>query len=151
VAALDQRLDQRDDLGDRLAGERLVVGPLQAERARVRDVGLGHLARELLARHAALAGGVVDLVVDVGDVGHEDRLVALVLEEALEQREHDERARVADVHPPVHGRAAGVDAHPRRIARLEWPLLTGQRVVNADLAHVRRERLRAAAAPWDGG
>ena len=37
--------------------------------------------------------------------------MALVLEEALEQREDDERAGVADVDAAVDGRAAGVDAH----------------------------------------
>ena len=56
-----------------------------------------------------LARGVVDLVVDVGDVDHQLRLVALVLEEAAQEHEDDERARVADVDPPVDGRPAGVD------------------------------------------
>ena len=52
VAALDQRLDQLDDLVDRLARERLVVGAAEPEAVGVGDVGGGHLARELLARHA---------------------------------------------------------------------------------------------------
>ena len=54
-------------------GERLVVGAAEAEAVGVGDVGGGHLARELRARHAARARGVVDLVVDVGDVGDERR------------------------------------------------------------------------------
>ena len=87
-----------DDRLDRLGGQRLVVGPAEAE-----PVGVGEVVRRSSRAPArptarpARARGVVDLVVDVGDVGHERRLVALVLEEALEQREDDERAGVADV------------------------------------------------------
>ena len=46
----------------------------RSSRARARSLG-----------HARVARGVVDLVVDVGDVDDQRRLVALVLEEALEQ------------------------------------------------------------------
>ena len=50
----------------------------------VRDVRRGHLPCELLARNAALPRRVVDLVVHVGDVHHQLRVVALALEKALE-------------------------------------------------------------------
>ena len=71
VVRFDERLDQGDDLADRLGGLRLVVRAAEAEAVGVLHVRGGHLARELRARHAALAGGVVDLVVHVGDVDHE--------------------------------------------------------------------------------
>jgi hypothetical protein len=147
VPALHERLDEGDDLVDRLAGLGLGVGAAEPERLGVVDVGGRHLPGELIARHAPLAGGVVDLVVHVGDVGHEGGLVALVLEEALEQGEHHVGAGVPNVDAPVDGRAAGVDPHPGWVARLERAQLSAQRVVDANLAH-RRERLRGAC---DGG
>ena len=97
MLAVDQTLDHRHDLGDRLARARLVVGPPEPETVGVGEVRVGHLARELVAGDGRLARGRVDLVVDVGDVGHQRDRVALVLEEPLEQREDHERARVADV------------------------------------------------------
>ena len=46
---LDQLLDQRDDLGNRLRRLRLVVGAAQAEVLRVLDVPLRRVSRELRA------------------------------------------------------------------------------------------------------
>ena len=46
-------------------------------------------------------------------------LVALVLEKALDQAEHDERPCVADVDAAVHGRPARIDAHLAGVARLQ--------------------------------
>ena len=135
VLAVDQTLDHRHDLGDRLARARLVVGPAQPETVGVGEVRVGHLARELVAGDGRLARGRVDLVVDVGDVDHQRDGVALVLEEPLEQREHHERARVADVDRAVHGWAAGIDPDPAGLARLERTHLAGAGVVQADLAH----------------
>ena len=43
-AALDQPLDQRDDLGDRLARERLGVGPPEPEPVGVGAIRVGHPA-----------------------------------------------------------------------------------------------------------
>ena len=50
AAVVDQRLDQVDDRADRLAGQRLGVGPAELEQVGVLDVVRGHLARELVAR-----------------------------------------------------------------------------------------------------
>ena len=110
---------------DRLAGQRLVVGPAEPQRVGVGDVGGGHLrapARRWPTRRARRG---VDLVVDVGDVVTSVDAVALVLEEPLEQREDDERPRVADVDPAVDGRPAGVDAHAaagRGSSGRSWPV-----------------------------
>ena len=83
---------------DRLGRERLVVGTAEPEPVGVGAVGGGHLPRQLLrSRTPALARGDVDLVVDVGDVLDQRDVVALVLEQPLEQREDHERPRVADV------------------------------------------------------
>ena len=52
VAALDQRLDQRDDLRHHLRRLGLEVGPPEPEPLRVLEVGGGHLGRELVATAA---------------------------------------------------------------------------------------------------
>ena len=137
VLRVDEVLDQSDDRRDRLGGLRLLVGAAEAEPVRVLDVGGRHLARELLARHAALAGGVVDLVVHVGDVDDERGVVALVFQKALEEREDDERPRVSNVQPAVDGGPAGVDADPPAVARLDRDDLAAQRVVDVQPAHAR--------------
>ena len=141
-AVVEQRLDQVDDRLDRLGGQRLVIGPPEAQPLGVGEVVRGHLARQVGARHAQRARGVVDLVVDVGDVGDERHLVALVLEEALEQRGDDVGPRVADVDAVVDRRPAGVDADAAGVARLERQLAPGARVVQADLARHRPPNLR---------
>src|SRR5215211_7219988 len=154
VPRLDERPDQLHDLADRLARLWFAVRPPQAKPVRVLDVGGDHVARQVLARHAALAGRIVDLVVHVGDVLDEPHLVALVPQEALEQPEDDERARVADVHPRVDRGPAGVDPDPAGLPRLERNDLPGERVVDADLTHARkatRVRRQAGAATRSAG
>jgi hypothetical protein len=135
VAALDQLGDQLDDLVDHQRGLRLVVRPPDPQPVGVGQVVRGHLRGQLGRRPAGGPCGVVDLVVDVGDVGDERRLVALVREEALEQPEDDERARVADVDAAVDGRPARVDAHLAALARPQLGQLAGSRVMQADGAH----------------
>jgi hypothetical protein len=137
VAALDQGLDQQDDLRDGPRGERLRVGPAEAERVGVGDVRGGHLVCVLGRRLPRLAGGVVDLVVDVGDVDDQLRIEPLVDQEALQQGEDDERPGVADVDAPVDRRAAGVDPHLAGLARLELANLAAERVVDANRHHAR--------------
>ena len=74
--ALDQLLDQLDDLRDRLAGERLVVGAAEPELVRVLEVPLRRRGSELVASDPLLLGSLVDLVVHVGDVLDERDVVA---------------------------------------------------------------------------
>ena len=113
VAGVDQRLDQRHDLARasrrpaaRASGRPSPSRSVSSTYAAV--ISLGQLGRG----HAGGAGRVVDLVVDVGDVDDQRRPVALVREEAPQEHEDDERARVADVDPRVGGRPAGVDPDP---------------------------------------
>ena len=129
-APLDQRRDQGDDLGDRLRDARLGVRAAQAEPVGVGDVGVRVAPRELLAGHALGAGGVVDLVVDVGQVRDEPHPHAAPLQVALQHREDHEGPGVADVDAPVDRRAADVDAARSpsapgasgslRLVRVEW-------------------------------
>ena len=135
VPALDQRADQRDDLLHHLRRLRLVVGPAEPEPVGVVDVRGRHLGRQLVGRAPGGTRRVVDLVVDVGDVRDQRRLVALVRQEAGEQAEDDVRARVADVDARVDGRAARVDPDLEPVARAQLLQLTGLGVVQADRAH----------------
>ena len=123
-----------------------MVGAPEPQPARVVDVVGGHLLGQLGRGAPRGARRVVDLVVDVGDVRHERHVDALVLEEPLELGEDDVRPRVADVHAGVDRRAAGVDAHFARLARLERPYLAGLRVVEADRRAAERPRARPEAA-----
>ena len=138
VPALDQVADQRDDLLDHQRRLRLVVGAAEPEPLRVGDVVRGHLRRELVRRPSGGPRRVVDLVVDVGDVGDERRLVALVREEAGQQAEDDERARVADV-----------DARRTRSARRRRCRPCARRAGAAPSAH--RSRCRAGGPCASGG
>ena len=135
VPALDEVGDQGHDRLDVLRGQRLVVGPAEAEALGVGLVVLGHLGGQRLRGDPGLTRRRVDLVVDVGDVGHQRGLEALVLEEALEQREDDVGPRVADVDARVDRRPAGVDADAAGVARLERHDLPGTRVVQGNRAH----------------
>ena len=162
MTGFDQTLDVGDDLLHRLGGQRLVVGAPEPERVGVGAVVRGHLRRQLDAgaprasygagARGVGAGGVVDLVVDVGDVDDQRHLQALVFEEALHQAEDDERARVADVDAAVDGRPAHVDADPPGVARVQRQELAAAGVVQADLAHdlVETSRLDSAASDCAG-
>src|SRR5439155_12533850 len=115
----DQLADQGDDLGQRLGGTRLDVGPPQAQFVRVGDVGVGHLAGQVVGMDAPLPGRLVDLVVDVGDVLDQLHRLPAPLEVALHQLEDDVGPGVANVDAVVHGRAADVHADTAVVARLE--------------------------------
>src|SRR5450830_758058 len=68
-------------------------------------------ARGLLGQLGAVTGRrLVDLVVDVGDVGGELDLVAALQQPVPEPDEDDVGTRVTDVDALVDGRAADVDA-----------------------------------------
>ena len=135
VAVVDQRPDQVLDRPDGLRRQRLRVGASEPEPVGVLHVARGHLARQL-GRVAPLgAGGVVDLVVDVGDVDDQRGLVADGGQEPAQDHEDDVGPGVADVDAAVDGRAAGVDADAARLAGLERHHRAGPRVVQPDRAH----------------
>ena len=135
MAGIDQIPDQAHDRSDRLGCPRLVVGPAEAERVGVGDVAGDHPLRVVGRGDAGLARGRVDLVVDVGDVDDEGRRVALVLEEAAQQREDDVRSPVADVDRAVGGRPARVDPDLPLGPRLEPLQLPGQRIPDSNFPH----------------
>ena len=113
VAALDQLVDEANDLVHRLGHLGPVVDVVEPEAARVLEVPLGRLPGALGARARRR---LVDLVVHVGDVVDERHLVAALAQPALVPAAEHERPRVADVRAGVDGRAA--DVHPDRAGRL---------------------------------
>ena len=140
VVLVDQRLDERDDLRHDLAGLRHVVRLAEAEAARVLEVPLGRAGCQL---GAGAGGGLVDLVVDVGDVVHQRHVVSLRPQPGAQPHPEHEGPRVADVGPRVDGRSA--DVHPDRPGRL------GQLVEPARVGviepHRACARSRRAGAP----
>ena len=122
----EELLDQRDLLADGLGCPRLDVRPSKAEAVGVLDVPGSRLGGQL----GAVPGGrLVDLVVDVGDVLDEGNLVAGFDEPPAEPRRDDKGPRVADVDPPVDGRAAEVHAD-RAGGRRQRIGVVGQGVVD---------------------
>ena len=113
-----------------------MVGAPEPQRVGVGDVVGGHLLGQAGTGHPGGAGGVVDLVVDVGDVHDQPRRQALVLEEALVEAEHHVRARIPDVDAPVDGRTAGVYAN-FAVGRLQRTQAPGSRVMEPNLRHRR--------------
>ena len=93
-AAVDQLLDEADDLGTVS-----VAFGCSSGRPRPRSsVSSRYQLRRALGELGAVPGrGVVDLVVDVRDVVDELDVVAALAEPAAEPHASDERARVADV------------------------------------------------------
>src|ERR671925_1011318 len=129
--ALEQRLDEVDDLGDRLAGLRLDVRPPEAEIVGVVDKPLRRLRGKPAAALAELRRLRIHLVVDVGDVVDERHLVAAAAKPAPQPHTENERPRVADMDALVDGRAADIHPHgPGGIRERIDP--TGECVVEPD-------------------
>ena len=108
-----------------------MVGAAETQRVGVGHVERGHLLRQLGARAALRSRGVVDLVVDVGDVDDQRRLQTLMCEKPLEQAEDHKRAGVADVDAAVDRGPARVDADPARVARAQRLELAAAGVVQS--------------------
>ena len=108
------------------------VDRVETEPRDIVEIPLGRLGGAL---RACPGSGLVDLVVDVGDVVDELHRVAVGAEPAGHPREHDERTRVADVRTLIDGRPA--DVHPdlgRRCGKLDE--VTRKRVVEPHRAMV---------------
>ena len=130
VAGVDQILDDIENLGDVLGSAGLHSGLFAVQPGGILQVlGLKALCH-LLHGSALLLALLDELIVDIGDVGNIDYLVAAVLEVAAQGGEHDQRAGVADVDIVINGRAADVDAVFTGHLRHEFFFLAGQRVEN---------------------
>ena len=113
-AAIDELRDEVDDLRNELGHLRHQVRHPEPEVASVLEVPGGRLFGEGGTR---AGGGLVDLVVDVGDVVDEGHVVAGRLQPRPHPHPDDERTRIADVRAGVDGRAAEVHADGARRRR----------------------------------
>jgi len=68
--------NERNDLGDRVRGQGLDVRPAETEGARVLEVPPGRAPGQFGAADSLGPRRIIDLVVDVGDVQDQPRLVA---------------------------------------------------------------------------
>ena len=128
VTGVDQVLHDVQNLLDMLGSPGLDGGLFAVQTGGILEVlGLKALS-DLLHGGALLLTLLDELIVDVGDVGNIDHLVAAVLKVAAQGIEHDQRACVADVDIVINGRAADVDAVFTGHLRHKFFLLAGQGV-----------------------
>ena len=128
-AAIDQPLDERDDVGDVGRHKRLHVRRQHAEAGHVAVVLLGEAGRQIERRLADLVGTRDDLVVHVGDVADEVDLVAEPGQAAPDDVEADGRVGMADMRRVVRRRPAEIDRYRAGLERLERQLLLAEGVV----------------------
>ena len=124
--------DQRDHLGDMVGGAGLDVGWQSIERGHVIVKHPSRPRGERADRLRVGHGGGVDLVVDVGDVARVGDTPKLVPEQAVEQVEDHDRARVADMGAVVDRGAADVEAHMAGIDRHERLLAAALAVIDGE-------------------
>ncbi len=121
VLARDQRLHERDHLGDVVGRAGLHVRRRAAHGGGCRVELLGRPRRQRIDGLAVLRCPVDDLVVHVGDVADVGDVVRAicVAQQAREHVEHDQRAGIADMDVVIDRRPAHIHAHIGRIDRLE--------------------------------
>ena len=110
MAAGHQIPHQLQDLLDVLGGAGLDGGPLDVQTVGVLQVLVGIVLGHLRHGNALFLGAVDQLVVNVGDVGDKNHLVAPVFQVAAQRIEHHQRAGVAHVDIVVDRGATDVDA-----------------------------------------
>jgi len=130
MAAGDQPLDQRDHLAHVLRGTRLDVGRQRPEAVHVALVGGGRTLGQRVDRLLVLGGAHHDLVVDIRDVADIGHARVAALQQPVQNVEHDDGARIADMDIVVDRGAADIEADMRRIERQERLFFARQRVVN---------------------
>ena len=119
VPLLEQRTDELGDLRDVLRRPGQDVRARHAQGVRVGKEPLRVPVRQVGRRDPLGRGATDDLVVDVGDVHRPGNAQAAVAQIAHQEVRKQERAEVADMGGPVHGRSAAVDTDVARLDRLE--------------------------------
>ncbi len=128
MTGLNEILDDVQDLVDVLGGAGLNSRLAAVQTLGILEVLCLKALGDLLHRGALFLALGDELVVDVGDVGNVQYLVAAVFQIAAQGVEHDQRAGVADVDEVINGGTADVDAVLARHLRHEFFFLTGQGV-----------------------
>ncbi len=130
--AFFQPADDVDHLGDVQGGAGLYVGHGHAQAVHVGRHGLRVDPRDLGGRPSFGQPFANDFVVDVGDVAHVAHVKPARAQVTHNHVEGDRRARMTNVAEIVHSHAAHVEGDLARLARLEFHLLLGPRVVQAN-------------------
>ena len=130
VASVDQILNDIEDLLDVLGSAGLDGGLLAVQAGGILEVLSLKALGNFLHGSALFLPLFDELIIDIGDVGHIDDLVAAVFQITAQGIEDDQRAGIADVDIIVNGRAADVDAILAGHLRDELFFLTGQGVEN---------------------
>ena len=144
-ALLEQLLDEAHDPRNVLRRPRQPVRHAEPEVARVLEVPLRRTRGELRARTRR---SVVDLVVDVGDVVDERRVIRAMPQPVAQPHAEYERPCVADVRPLVDRRPAEVHADGTGPGRRQIDQPPLERAVEAHVPSVMSAgAARPAAAP----
>ena len=69
---------------------------------------------------------------DIGDVPHQEDIIAVILEHTAQPVRRYERTEVANMDIAVHSRAAAVNAHTRRVERCKQVFASGQRIIQVN-------------------
>ena len=113
MAAVEDGTDEREDVGDGGGGPGLPIDREQAD-AQHGDVEAGHLlGRQIEVVHPQLPGPSQDVVVHIGDVADQPRLVPGVPEPPLEQIERQVHLNVTHVGTVIRGDSARVHGDDR--------------------------------------
>ena len=123
-------LDDLDDLTDMLGCAGAHGGGLDVQTVRVLDVLGLKLAGNLLHGGAVLLAFFDQFIVNIGDIGDIQHLVAKVLQIAAQRVKHDHGARIADMDIVIHRRAADVNAINARLLRDKIFLFAGHGIKN---------------------
>src|SRR5450759_1348598 len=132
VTPVDELSDEDEHVGDVRGGVRDVIGSFDTEPVDLVPPGGFEALRELGLAGAGLVGPGDDLVLDVGDIGHQRHLQAPPPEVAANDVVDEPGAPVTDVGDVVHRWAADVDRDPPGFAELEVDLGSLQGVVDAN-------------------
>ena len=130
MSGFDQVLDDLDDLTDMLGCAGAHGGGLNVQALGIFDVLGLELAGNLLHGGAVRLAFFDQFIVNIGDIGNIQHLVAKVLQIAAQRVKHDHRARIADMDIVIHRRAADVNAINARLLRDKIFLFAGHGIKN---------------------
>ncbi len=130
-ALLHERGDKVGHLIDVFGGEHQ-NRPLNVQRSRIFQEGLGKLRGVLLHSHAIARGIANDFVVHVGDVHDVADFVSALAEKAIEKINRDECAEITDVAIVIDGWSTGVHANAVAVQRMKVFDLSGKSVIEAE-------------------
>jgi hypothetical protein len=152
MAALDQCLDQFDDVGDMLGDPGFRIGRQDRQGLHVFVVGVNKGLREGRDGHAPGGRGLLDLVVDIGKVADVAHLGIVMPEQACQDVKDHGRSGIANVGVVIDSGAADIQSDSVGPMGPEAFLPAGEGVVQPDavLSHEIGSSAWAVALRSDG-